>query len=85
MDILLLILVIVFLAVAAFVPSGFRFRTLCAGALAFLVLFLLGGCVTMDYLAAQCSQAGFHPGTPAHAECVKGLAQAHILAGGAVL
>lgn len=50
-----------------------------------LTLALLGGCVTMDYLGNQCTQAGFNPGTPAHAECVKGLAQAHILAGGAVL
>lgn len=49
------------------------------------LLVALSGCVTMDYLGAQCSQAGFHPGTPAHAECVKGMAQAHILAGGAVL
>ena len=54
-------------------------------ALLFGLMLVLGGCVTMDYLADQCTQAGFHPGTPAHAECVKGLAQAHILSGGAVL
>ncbi len=52
---------------------------------ALLALFVLSGCVTMDYLGNQCTQAGFNPGEPAHAECVKGLAQAHILAGGAVL
>lgn len=54
-------------------------------ALLFALMLVLSGCVTMDYLAVQCTQAGFHQGTQAHADCVLGLAQARILAGQVVL